>query len=548
MTALAALAVALFAAPPPVAASSTSPIVVPGESSHRDGDDLLGAGLGLDGLRGPIPPLADAASPTFAELRRRAVWTNWRGIADLSPGAFGEGYGALSAVPGREFHASATVPGAQHPHRLLLQLPDAFDRERPCLVVTASSGSRGIYGAIALAGGWGLPRGCAVAYTDKGAGTDWQRAADGDTVVVPHAHSGDHPEADWGRHVLQAAAFGRDVLVRETGIEADKLVVIAAGVSNGAGAVLRAAGDEAADGRGIEGAPSLDGVVAVSPNVHVEGARSLFDVATQAALLMPCALAAGHFDGDALLRPGGARPPAYDAACAALAAQDQIDGDDVAAQADHAWNVMQAAGWTDAAMRTGALSVNFDLWRAVAAGYASAYLHRDAGSMPAGYRYAARDAQGHATTATPAEAALWWSDSNGIPPGNGVVLLDPPGEDGRMRGLLGLAGRSRDPEMRAALDATRALPPRKGLPILLLHGTDDGLVPEWETSAPYAAFARRHGAAIAYWRIERAQHFDAFLGIPALSGRYVPLMPRAYEALDAMLAHLRDGAALPGDR
>jgi hydroxybutyrate-dimer hydrolase len=194
------------------------------------------------------------------------------------------------------------------------------------------------------------------------------------------------------------------------------------------------------------------------------------------------------------------------------------------------------------------LSVTFDLWRAVAAGYASAYLRRDAGSMPAGYRYAARDAQDHATIATPAEAALWWSDSSGIPPGNGVALLDPPGEDGRMRGLLGLAGLSRDTGMRAALDATRALPPRKGLPILLLHGTDDGLVPEWETSAPYAAFARRHGAAIAYWRIKRAQHFDAFLGNPALAARHVPLMPPAYEALDAILAHLRDGAPLPGDR
>ena len=42
-----------------------------------------------------------------------------------------------------------------------------------CVVVTASSGSRGIYGSIAVAGAWGLPKGCAVAYTDKGAGTDY---------------------------------------------------------------------------------------------------------------------------------------------------------------------------------------------------------------------------------------------------------------------------------------------------------------------------------------------------------------------------------------
>jgi hydroxybutyrate-dimer hydrolase len=419
-------------------------------------------------------------------------------------------------------------------------------------VVTASSGSRGVYGAIALAGGWGLPKGCAVAYTDKGAGTDWRRVpveGSDDALHVPHAHSGDHPEADWGRHVLQAAAFGREVLVRETGIAPDALIVIAAGVSNGAGAVLRAAGDEAASGRRIDAAPRIDGVVAVSPNIHVDGARPLFDVATDAALLMPCALAAPHFDDDALLRPGGAVPPAYAASCAALVAAGQIEGEDVAAQATNAWAAMQAAGWTDAAMRAGSLSVAFDLWRAVASGYASAYRRTPAEAMPLGYRYAVRDAQGAPVAALPAEAALWWSDSSGIPPGNGVALLDPPGDNGRMAGLLGLrALATDDATVREAISATRALPPRDGLPILLLHGLDDGLVPEWTNSAPYAAFARQHGAPLAYWRIERAQHFDAFLGNPALSSRYVPLMPQAYAALDAMLAHLREGAPLPSDR
>jgi hydroxybutyrate-dimer hydrolase len=349
--------------------------------------------------------------------------------------------------------------------------------------------------------------------------------------------------------VLQAAAFGREVLVRETGIDPDALIVIAAGVSNGAGAVLRAAGDEAASERGIDGAARIDGVVAVSPNIHVEGARPLFDVATKAALLMPCALAAPRFDGDALLRPGAAMPPTYAASCAALAARGAIDGDDVATQASNAWATMQATGWTDAAMRAGSLSVAFDLWRAVASGYASAYRRTPAGAMPLGYRYAVRDAQGAPVAATPTEAMLWWSDSSGIPPGNGVVLLDPPGDEGRMAGLVGLrALATDDATVRAAVAATRARPPREGLPILLLHGLDDGLVPEWTNSAPYAAFAREHGARLSYWRIARAQHFDTFLGNPALAARYVPLMPQAYAALDAMLAHLHEDAPLPGDR
>ncbi|MFX8055565.1 3-hydroxybutyrate oligomer hydrolase family protein, partial [Acinetobacter baumannii] len=75
--------------------------------------------------------------------------------------------------PGREYHALARVPGARQPHRVVVQVPDAFDTGRRCVVVAPASGSRGVYGAIAVGGAWGLPKGCAVAYTDKGAGTDW---------------------------------------------------------------------------------------------------------------------------------------------------------------------------------------------------------------------------------------------------------------------------------------------------------------------------------------------------------------------------------------
>src|SRR5690606_38980189 len=111
-------------------------------SIHRDGDDLLTAGLGIDGLRQMVPPaFADPEAPTAVELRRRALWSNWRGIADLGPaGGYGSLYGSVAAVPGREFSAYATVPGAKHPHRVLVQLPDAFDAAKRCVVVTASSG------------------------------------------------------------------------------------------------------------------------------------------------------------------------------------------------------------------------------------------------------------------------------------------------------------------------------------------------------------------------------------------------------------------------
>src|SRR3569623_3048765 len=91
-------------------------------TAHRDHDDLLSAGLGLAGVAGAPVPFADPVHPTAAELRRRAIQTSWKGIADLGPlGGYGQVYGGVPSVPGREFQAFAWIPGAHQPHRVLLQ-------------------------------------------------------------------------------------------------------------------------------------------------------------------------------------------------------------------------------------------------------------------------------------------------------------------------------------------------------------------------------------------------------------------------------------------
>jgi len=272
------------------------------ETVHRGSDELLTAGLGIDALRSATAPaFANPAQPTAEEVRRRAIWSSWRGIADLTPGGgFGDVYGSLQAVPGREFSAYARVPGARHPHRVLVQVPDSFDAAQRCLVVAASSGSRGIHGAIAVAGSWGLAHGCAVAYTDKGAGSDYYDldakagfqadgtpASQGALAFIPagataaqgiafkHAHSGDNPEADWGRHLLQALQFGLQALDRaypqSAPFTAANTRTLGVGVSNGGGAVLRAAE--------IEG-DWFDAMVAGEPNVSVAGAPALYDFVT----------------------------------------------------------------------------------------------------------------------------------------------------------------------------------------------------------------------------------------------------------------------------
>jgi hydroxybutyrate-dimer hydrolase len=95
--------------------------------------------------------------------------------------------------------------------------------------------------------------------------------------------------------------------------------------------------------------------------------------------------------------------------------------------------------------------------------------------------------------------------------------------------------------------ATTARLPRRGLPVIVTHGASDGLIPEAFGSAAYVRSAQSAGRDVRYWRVANAQHFDAFLGLPALAASYLPMLPYAYQALDAMWLHLESGKPLPGD-
>ena len=574
------LALSACMAPPTVRESTVSIDFLASairETEHRGDDDLLTAGLGSAGLRGPPAAFANPDAPTAAELRRRAIQANWKGIADLGPlGGYGELYGSTASVPGREYQAYAKVGAAAAPHRILVQIPDGFDAKARCLVVTASSGSRGIYGAIALAGTWGLPHGCAVAYTDKGAGTGFFDGASGSGaaldgtrstdpaqlefapkvsdggIAVKHAHSGDNPEADWGRHVLQAAQFGLAMLDRAfpqgAPFTAHNTRIIAVGVSNGAGAVLQAAG--------IDRTQLLAGVVALAPNVNVaaaKGARPLYDYTTEAALLAPCALSATRFDSVPFARTQGKVAPAWPARCAALHARGLLHGADAAAQANEALEQLLAHGWDDAALATAASSTAFDVWRAVAVTYAASYARTGGTDMPCGFRFSAHDADGKPRPATAGERAAWWADSSGIPPGAGVFIDESiapyDASDPALRGLLCLralwTGQDATAKIvHASVAATAAQLPRKELPVWVIHGKEDGLLPIAFNASPYVDWLRSNGRAPSYWPIAHAQHFDAFLAFPGFGDRYVPLLPYGYAALDRMWAHLVNGAAL----
>ena len=88
---------------------------------------------------------------------------------------------------------------------------------------------------------------------------------------------------------------------------------------------------------------------------------------------------------------------------------------------------------------------------------------------------------------------------------------------------------------------------RLRLPVLVIHGTDDGLVPQAFSSAPYVAMAKSAGRDVRYWQVRNVQHFDAFLGFPQYGAFYLPLLPYVYNALDRVDAHLDGNGSLPAD-
>jgi hydroxybutyrate-dimer hydrolase len=448
-------------------------------------DDLLTAGLGASGLASATAPtFANPASPTAVELRRAAIYNNYRALVDTTTnGGYGTLYGpnvkdgvatGTGKVAGKEYITYADDGTGQLNVTMMVQVPDTFDATKPCIVTATSSGSRGVYGAIGTSGEWGLKRGCAVAYTDKGSGNGFHdlqsnkvtlidgttadaaaagtlaqfRAAVSDAartaynavfpnrVAYKHAHSQQNPEKDWGKNTLQAVEFAFYVLNEQYGstsngvkvrtIAPGNTTVIASSVSNGAGAAVAAAEQ---DTEGL-----IDAVVVSEPNVQPKPTpglvirrgnanvqtfgKPLVDYFTYAGLFQPCAaLAVPGSPGAALL------PPAFAAnRCTALAAKGMVTGATTAEQAASALAKLHAYGFesdSDALInshfRLATPSINFT--------YTNTYGRFSVADNLCGFSLANTDATGNVVPQVAAVQAGLFSSGNGVPPTSGVNVV-----------------------------------------------------------------------------------------------------------------------------
>lgn len=468
-----------------------SPTFLSGSVSSKtyDGnsDDLLTAGLGATGLATATPPTV-SATPTAAELRKLAIHQNYRALVDTTTnGGFGTLYGPTVAIAGatpsttgkiagREYIAYADEGSGQQNVTLMVQVPDSFNAAKPCIVTATSSGSRGIYGAIGTSGEWGLKRGCAVAYTDKGSGngfhdlqTNRVTLIDGTTadaatagkaalfranitdvartaynalfpnrVAYKHAHSQQNPEKDWGKNTLQAIEFAFYVLneqfsttttgngtIKTRSIAPSNTLVIASSVSNGGGAAVMAAEQ---DTEGL-----IDAVVVTEPQVQPKATsglvikrgattvstigRPLVDYFTFANIYQPCAALAVTNGAFAAALPAANA----EARCTALAGKGLVTGTTTAERATDALAKMRAYGWEADTDILQATHYRFAT-PAIAMTYTNTLGRFGVTDNLCGLSFANTDATGNVIAQGAAQASLFGT-GNGIPPTAGVNIV-----------------------------------------------------------------------------------------------------------------------------
>ena len=513
---------------------------------------------------------------------------------------------------------------------MMVQVPSTFNPASPCIVTGTSSGSRGVYGAIGSSGEWGLKNGCAVAYTDKGTGLgihDLQNnsvsvqngsrvdamiagrssiftadisvenraifnTATPNRLAVKHAHSKQNSEKDWGKYTLQSIEFAYYVLNEKFGemspdgtsrtkrLTPSNTIVIASSVSNGAGAALAAA---ELDTQGLISGlavsepqiqPVADGRLSVrrgSTTLTGTG-RSLYDYATLANLLQPCAAlvstTANAFNTiNATLAANR---------CTALRDNGLITGATTAEQAQSSMNALVAAGWQPESNDLQASHYSFATL-AIALTYANTYGRFDVRDNLCGYSFATTGAAGSATPFAPvatsaAALATSFGTGNGIPPTVGINIVNNNSFGGPLLDAVSLSSAGMaDYNFAGALclrnlftgNDANAIRVKQGInevlrngnlrgkPAIIVHGRADTLVPVAFSARPYFGLNKIvEGAAskLSYIEVTNAQHFDSFLGFPGYGNRFVPLHVYFIQAMDMMYANLKSGVALPGSQ
>ena len=476
-------------------------------------NDLLTAGLGATGMAAAAPPaFADPLKPTAAELRRTAIHTNYRAMLDMTAaGGYGSLYGpnvdaqgkvtaGEGKVAGTEYIAFADDGTGRKNVTLMVQVPASFNPAKPCMITATTSGSRGVYGGIST-GEWGLKRGCAVAYSDKGTGgaphdlqNDTVPLIDGTRTTATaagknaafnaglsatelaafntatpnrfafkHAHSGQNSEKDWGTTTLQAVEFGYYVLNQRYGntnaagqrlktLTPANTIVIASSISNGGGAAIAAAEQ---DTQGlISGVAVSEPALELPANPGVTVRRGSTDLAVTGKTLVDFTTYANLYQACASLAPSVSASPfaaAYAAGfasaglpiapnrCAALKTAGLLSASTTATQAEEALQKLRDYGWEPESNDLHASLAAFEVAPAVAVTFANSLSRSSVKDHLCGFSYAAASAVGAVIPLAPAALPGMFATGNGVPPAGGIQLINNQSKLGPARDFLSVS-------------------------------------------------------------------------------------------------------------
>ncbi len=583
--------------------------------SYYDGkeNDLLTAGWTIEELaQKKLPRTGDFADLEW--LRKVSYYNNITALLDTTPtGGYGRLFGPRTghdAISGYEYITYSLDINNHLDATLMLQIPDNMTLDKPCIIVAASSGSRGIYGAVGTVGTWALERKCAVAYTDKGTGTgfyfhDSNKGFDlrgayknnkssllvyspslqssderflkeyPTAISIKHAYSNKNIEKDAGKFVIQAGEFALYQLNqhfknKQTYVKfsKDNTTIIAASVSNGAAASLKAG---EGDLLGL-----FDGIVAAEPNItpfnnaqlkimqgnhqvtkHSAAGYEYFNAQN---LYSPCALLTEEAQQQPFFSPTPTKIKALQVWCKSLKQDGFIKGDEILELANNALRKLTNIGIATNQQKLSPIMHRIKLWPAIAATYINQTGRFNLGDNVCSIYFSAVDSNKTPAHMSQLNRLGLFANSNGIPPTAGISLVSSDAKMTAYQQAKCFYEIAKLPRVKQGAKELLATTDLNNIPTIILHGRNDSLISPNHSSRPYYANAvlkfkssinkdkvENDGKAsnIRYYEINNSQHFDAFISLPQFSSEYVSLHYYFEQSLDLMFDHLTMQSRLP---
>ena len=404
-------------------------------------------------------------------------------------------------------------------------------------------------------------------------------------IAFKHAYSQKNVEKDWGLHTLQAIKFAFRQLNYQfpmATFTTENTLVMAASVSNGGGAALRAAEQ---DTEGL-----IDAVVVAEPNInplssvqefsikmgdrkeitnHSKPAyeyfviSELYGACASKDLLLTNALWAGN----------GAGRGEVNGRCDALVTAGLLDAGTYEELGAQSVAKLNEAAYLPESNPLLVGYAGIDLFQSLVATYGNAYSRSSVIDSLCSVSMAGVNEENRPSENTSYTTLA--ANSSGIPRTANLVLIKDDAQGGEIKQSVATSSNgTKDYNFEAALcwyqlyfnegnplnedliqgiNEIKANGNLQGIPTIIVHGRNDALIPVNHSSRPYFALSKLtqgDKANIHYYEVTNAQHLDSLNGTYSTYGNmhFVPLDYYFKNSLEIMYSHLTNGQSIPNSQ